>query len=158
MNSTDILQYYGESGQLAALKAALQTDHPKVQLKGLIGAADAMVAVASYLQDERPVLFVLPDHEEASFFLSDLEHLLDRQVLFFPASYRKPFDFTQTDSAHVLQRAEMLNAVNRGGSLPRLMVTYPEALAEKVINRHELEKNTLRIWEGFYKIMIFTGH
>ncbi len=147
MDSTDILQYYGQSGQLNELKTALQADHPKVQLKGLIGAADAMVAVASYLQDERPVLFVLPDHEEASFFLSDLEHLLDRQVLFFPSSYRKPFDFTQADSAHVLQRAEMLNALNRGSSLPRLMVTYPEALAEKVINRHELEKNTLRISE-----------
>ncbi len=124
---------------------ALQGKNPNIHLKGLIGSADAMVAVACYQLLERPLVFVLPTHEEAAYFLSDLEGLLDKQVLFFPASYRKAFDFTQTDSAHVLQRAETLSTLNHASELPRMVVTYPEALAEKVINRSDLEKNTLEI-------------
>lgn len=145
MTTKDILQQYQEHKGVVSLTKAIQGGKPKVQLKGLIGSADAFVAVASYQLQERPFVFVLPDYEEAAFFLSDLEGLLDKQVLFFPSSYRKPFDFTQADSAHVLQRAETLNTLNHASELPKLVVTYPEALAEKVINRNELSKNTLEI-------------
>ncbi|MNT79107.1 Transcription-repair-coupling factor [compost metagenome] len=103
--------------------------------------------MASYTLQERPYLFILPTHEDASYFLSDLESLLDKQVLFFPASYRKAFDFTQLDATHVLQRAETLNVLNHTSELPKMVVTYPEAIAEKVINRSDLEKNTLEITE-----------
>lgn len=142
---SDILTRYRQSDQVTALAETLQGKSPNIHLKGLIGSADAMVAVACNQLQERPMVFVLPTHEAASYFLSDLEGLLDRQVLFFPASYRKAFDFTQTDSAHVLQRAETLSTLNRTNELPRMVVTYPEALAEKVINRKDLEKNTLEI-------------
>lgn len=144
----DILTKYRESRKVSAFATALQGKHPKVQLRGLIGSADAMVAVACYQLQERPMVFVLPTHEEASYFLSDLEGLLDKQILFFPASYRKAFDFTQTDSAHVLQRAETLSALNHATELPKMVVTYPEALAEKVINRNDLQKNTLEITQN----------
>ncbi|SEN81346.1 transcription-repair coupling factor [bacterium A37T11] len=147
VNISDILIKYRQHEPVKALAEALQSSHPKIHLKGLIGASDAMVAISCYQIQEKPFVFVLPDHEEASFFLSDLENLIDRQVLFFPASYRKPFDFTQADSSHVLQRAEMLSALNRNSDLPRMVVTYPEAMAEKVINRKELENNTLQLTE-----------
>src|SRR5690606_6718667 len=51
-------------------------------------------------------------------------------------------------SAHVLQRAETLSALNHDSELPKIVVTYPEAIAEKVINRADLEKNTLEITEN----------
>jgi len=142
---SDILTKFCQRNEVTALAKALQGKHPNIHLKGLIGSADAMVAVACYKLQERPLVFVLPTHEEAAYFLSDLEGLLDKQVLFFPASYRKAFDFTQTDSAHVLQRAETLSTLNHVSELPKMVVTYPEALAEKVINRSDLEKNTLEI-------------
>ena len=145
MGISDILTKFCQRNEVTALAKALQGKHPNIHLKGLIGSADAMVAVACYKLQERPLVFVLPTHEEAAYFLSDLEGLLDKQVLFFPASYRKAFDFTQTDSAHVLQRAETLSTLNHVSELPKMVVTYPEALAEKVINRSDLEKNTLEI-------------
>lgn len=141
----DIIQQYKEHKGVVSLTRAMQGAKPRIQLKGLIGSADALVAVSSYQLQERPFVFILPDYEEAAFFLSDLEGLLDKQVLFFPSSYRKPFDFTQADSAHVLQRAETLSTLNHASELPKMVVTYPEALAEKVINRNELSKNTLEI-------------
>ena len=145
MGISDILAKFRQRNEVTALAKALQGKHPHIHLKGLIGSADGMVAVACYQLQERPLVFVLPTHEEAAYFLSDLEGLLDKQVLFFPASYRKAFDFTQTDSAHVLQRAETLSTLNHVSELPKMVVTYPEALAEKVINRSDLEKNTLEI-------------
>ncbi|MBP3942126.1 transcription-repair coupling factor [Sphingobacteriaceae bacterium WQ 2009] len=145
MGIQDIIEKYGQGEHTQQLTKAIQGKNPKVHLKGLIGSSDAIVAVSSYTLQERPFIFVLPTHEEASYFLSDLESLLDKQVLFFPSSYRKAFDFTQLDSAHVLQRAETLNSLNHQSELPKMVVTYPEAIAEKVINREDLAKNTLEI-------------
>lgn len=94
------------------------------------------------------MVFVLPDREEAAYFQSDLENLFDREIILFPSSFRKPFDFTQPDSANVLQRAEALNELMHAEEFGKLVVTYPEALAERVINRESLEKNTLEIATG----------
>lgn len=148
MGIQEVLERYAQSTQVKALVQTIQAKNPRVQLKGLVGAADAMVAAASYTLQERPYIFILPNHEEASYFLSDLESILDKQILFFPSSFRKAFEFTQTDAAHVLQRAETLNALNFSSELPKMVVTYPEAIAEKVINRDDLEKNTLAITQN----------
>lgn len=91
------------------------------------------------------MVFVLPDREEASYFQADLENLMDKEVLLFPSSFRKPFEFTQPDSSNVLARAEVLNELSHASEFGKLVVTYPEALAEKVIDRQSLEKNTLEI-------------
>ena len=148
MGIQEILEKYSQSETVQSLTKALQSKNPKIQLKGLIGSSDAFIAVSSYNLQERPMVFILPTHEDASYFLSDLESLLDKQVLFFPSSYRKAFDFTQTDSANVLQRAETLSSLNHTSELPKMVVTYPEAIAEKVINRNDLDKNTLEITEN----------
>lgn len=145
MGIQEILDKYAQSEKIKSLVKGIQAKNPKVHLKGLIGSSDAMVAAAAYTLQERPFIFILPTHEDASYFLSDLESILDKQVLFFPASFRKAYEFTQTDASHVLQRAEALSALNHTSELPKMLVTYPEAIAEKVINRDDLEKNTLSI-------------
>jgi transcription-repair coupling factor (superfamily II helicase) len=129
-------------------KALHSAKHSRVQLKGLIGSSDAVLAVALFLLQQKTTLFVLPDREEAAYFLNDLENILGKEALFFPASCRKAFDFTQPDNSMVLQRAEVLNELKKAQSTARLVVSYPEALCEKVINRKSLEKNTLEITEG----------
>ncbi len=148
MSIQEIIASFRQSEQVGALVSELQAENPRIHVKGLIGSGDAMVAVAAYQKLNLPMLYVLPNHEDANFFLSDLEGLLDKQVLFFPSSYRKPYDFTQTDSTHVLQRAETLNALTQEGAAPKMVVTYPEALAEKVINRKDLGDNTLAITQN----------
>ncbi len=113
-----------------------------------MGSSDAFVAVASYFLSHRPQLFILPNREEAAYFLSDLESLIEKELLLFPSSFRKAFEFTQIDTAHVLARAEVLNELNHTSSYGKIVITYPEALAEKVIDRQILEKNTLEIATG----------
>lgn len=144
MNISNIVEQFKKGAEVNTLVEALEKQKSKIALRGLIGSADALLAISSHERIGRTAVFVLPNHEEASFFLSDLENILDREVLFFPSSFRKPFDFTQSNSGQVLQRAEALNTLHQQGKKP-LVVTYPEALAEKVINRQELSKNTLVI-------------
>ena len=148
MNVQELLNKYSLSQQVQNFADSIKEGKPKVHLKGLVGSSDAMVAAATYQIEKRLNVFILPTHEEASYFLSDLESLFDNQILFFPASYRKAFEFTILDSANVLQRAETLSSLNRNSELPRIVVTYPEAISEKVINKQDLEKNTLEIRVG----------
>ena len=68
-------------------------------------------------------------------------------MLFYPGSYRRPYQIEQTDNANVLLRSEVLNRIN-SRKKPALIVTYPEALFEKVVTKKELEKNTLKISVG----------
>jgi transcription-repair coupling factor (superfamily II helicase) len=148
VNVQELLNKYSLSQQVQNFADSIKEGKPKVHLKGLVGSSDAMVAAATYQIEKRLNVFILPTHEEASYFLSDLESLFDNQILFFPASYRKAFEFTILDSANVLQRAETLSSLNRNSELPRIVVTYPEAISEKVINKQDLEKNTLEIRVG----------
>lgn len=145
-----ILEQIGQSKALLALNRILSAENARIQLKGLIGSSDALTAVASHQASLRPALFILPNAEEAAYFLSDLESVLEQQVFFFPSSYRKAFDFTQVDSANVLQRAETLTELAKWAEKKEkkkaiYVVTYPDALAEKVISRNDLSNNTLVI-------------
>ena len=146
MNIRDILERYKSDERVTALAKALNAGKsPRIQLRGLVGSGDAAVAVALYFLQHLHMIFVLPDREEASYFQADLENLTGKEILLFPSSYRKAFEFTQPDSSNVLARAEVLNELNHSSEFGRLIVTYPEALAEKVIDRASLEKNTLEI-------------
>lgn len=149
MNIRDILNKYKADPRVDELAKALsKKKNPRIQLKGLVGSSDSVLAVALFFLQHRHMLFIMPDREEAAYFQSDLESLLDLEVLLFPSSYRKSFDFTQVDSSNVLQRAEVLNELMHSSEIGKLIVTYPEALAEKVINRDALVKNTLEISSG----------
>ncbi|GAA4268637.1 transcription-repair coupling factor [Hyunsoonleella aestuarii] len=88
---------------------------------------------------------VFNDKEEAAHYLNDLEQLLsDNDVLFYPGSYRRPYDIEETNNANVLLRAEVLNRIN-SQKKPAIIVTYPDALFEQVVTRKELERHTLKI-------------
>lgn len=149
MNIRDILEQYKADERVETLAKAINVSkNPRIQLRGLVGSSDAAIAVALYFLQHRHMIFVLPEREEAGYFQADLESLTNKEVLLFPSSYRKPFEFTQPDSSNVLARAEVLNELSHATEFGQLIVTYPEALAEKVIDRASLEKNTLEIAVG----------
>ena len=96
----------------------------------------------------KPFLLILNDKEEAAYYLNDLEQMIGEQdVLFYPGSYRRPYHIEDTDNANVLLRAEVLNRIN-SRKKPAIIVSYPEALFEKVVTRKELDKNTLKVAVG----------
>jgi len=94
------------------------------------------------------LLLVCEDREKSAYHLNDLEQLLGQEnVLFFPSSYRKPYQTETTDNANVLLRSEVLNKLSNSKK-PRIIVTYPQALFEKVVSQATLRKNTLEVIKG----------
>lgn len=142
-----MLKAYTADRRTGELSSALSKARARVHLKGLIGSSDAWVASALFQSAPYTGVFVLADREEATYFLNDLENIAGKKALFFPASCRKPFDFSLPDSYGILQRTDALNELQQGNA-HRLIVTYPEALGEKVISHQALEQNTLEIRLG----------
>lgn len=148
MSKTQISQAFVQSLQQQKLGDAIAQFQTKTHLKGLVGSSLSFVVSNAFKATEIPFLFVLNDKEEAAYFLNDLEQLIgDKDVLFYPGSYRRPYQLEETDNANVLLRAEVLNRINSRRK-PAIIVTYPDALFEKVVTRKELERNTLKIAVG----------
>ncbi len=114
----------------------------------LVGSSLSFVISETFKQSAKPFLLILNDKEESAYFLNDLEQLLcDKNVLFYPESYRRPYQIEETDNANVLLRSEVLNRIN-SRKKPIIIVTYPTALFEKVVTKKDLDKNTLKVSVG----------
>lgn len=147
----DFLTLYREDGFVKTISEQLKDSRifPHIQLKGLSGSLDAVMVSALFQSFPQTYLLVLNDREEAAYFLNDLQNLLgDQHVLSFPMSYKKAYQYEEIDNANVLMRAEVLNKLNNSKEEGIIIVTYPEALSEKVINKRSLLKNTFTITVG----------
>ena len=121
-----------------------------VFLEGLVCSSAPMVFGALRAKMKNTILFVLQDADEAGYFYHDLVHLLDdRQVLFFPSSYRRAVKYGQKDAASEILRTEVLANLSSLASRPSpLIVTYPEAIAELVTSKRVLDDCTLTFRQG----------
>ena len=149
MSKTLVRSLFRESSAQAALKTQLtEQTRDNCVVSGLVGSALSISIAELFKETALPFLLILNDKEQAAYHLNDLENILgDESVLFYPGSYRRPYQIEQTDNANVLLRSEVLNRIN-SRKKPALIVTYPEALFEKVVTKKELEKNTLKISVG----------
>ena len=142
---------YANSEKVESIASLLVEDGKKINLNGLIASSSSVVANAIMQKSKANHLIILSDKEEAAFFLNDLQNLNKNasNLLFFPHSYRKPYDINalnETDNANVVSRAEVLERINRGTS--SVIVTYPEALFEKIITKKQFAKSILEIKKG----------
>lgn len=145
MNVSTISSIFNSSAKIIQLAENITVPEKKVQIKGLVGSSLSFVIQALFEKSELPFLLLFNNKEEAAYYLNDLENLInDQDVLFYPSSYRRPYQIEETDNANILLRAEVLNRIN-SRKKPSIIVTYPEALFEKVVTRKELDKNTLKL-------------
>ncbi|MDP5044193.1 MAG: transcription-repair coupling factor, partial [Leeuwenhoekiella sp.] len=148
MGKTKITQPFLQSLQMQKLQNAISSSEEnssRITLNGLIGSSLSILIAESFKTADKPFLIILNDKEEAAYVLNDLEQLVkESNVLFYPGSYRRPYQIEETDNANVLLRAEVLNRIN-SRKKPALIVTYPDALFEKVVTRKELDKSTLKV-------------
>ncbi len=144
MKSSDLKDVYKNHPCFTSITKCFEKNaSAKFHVKNLIGAQSALIASQSVKAIRRPQFFILNDKEEAAYFLNDLETLLQKKVLFYPSSYRRPYQLEETDNANILLRTEVLNSLNHK-NLP-IIVSYPEAIFEKVISQEQLKNNSLDI-------------
>lgn len=150
---SDIIDSYANSYGVKLICEHIQNNVQKdIQISGLAGSSLALVAASVFKSTGGIHIVILTDRETASYFYNDLEALLDeqgqtadrRKVLFFPTAYRKSHEMDQTDGIHTLMRAEILNRISAGAKR-LIVVTYPEALSEKVMERKLMNANMLRL-------------
>ena len=146
MTKAELTERFSKNPALQELKQALNSkENQHIFLKGLVGSAVSFVQAEAFRSSERPFLLIFNDKEEAAYHLNDLEQLVDeKNVLFYPGSYRRPYQIEETDNANVLLRSEVLNRIN-SRKKPSIIVTYPEALFEKVVTKKELDRSILKI-------------
>ena len=145
MSKQEIVNQYQESVKVKQILKQIQQDKNQIQITNLVGSSLSFVISETFKKDNKSYLLIFNDKEEAAYHLNDLEQLLNqKRVLFYPGSYRRPYQIDETDNANVLMRSEVLNQINSRRK-PVIIVTYPEALFEKVVTKKDLEKNTLKL-------------
>ena len=157
LSTQNIVNKYEKSANVAQIIKAFQQDKNNFQISNLVGSSLSFVISETFKKANKPYLLIFNDKEEAAYYLNDLEQLLgDKNVLFYPGSYRRPYQIEETDNANVLLRSEVLNRIN-SRKKPAIIVTYPTALFEKVVTKQELEKNTLQVALGDHLSLDFVN-
>ncbi|AWV99747.1 transcription-repair coupling factor [Arcticibacterium luteifluviistationis] len=147
MVAEEFLKIFQEDSFVQNIAEQLK-DSQRVQIEGLHGSLDAVLAASFFKKTQYSGLFILPEKEDAAYFYNDLRNLLgEENVFYFPASYKRLFEYQEIENANVLLRAELINKLNQGLE-NALIVSYSEALTEKVINKKSLVANTLKLRSG----------
>jgi transcription-repair coupling factor (superfamily II helicase) len=140
-----ISKKYEESLITSQIVKQIIENQPNIGIPNLIGSSLSFFIVSVFKKVEKPFLLLFKDKEEAAYYLNDLEQLVgENNLLFFPGSYRRPYQIEETDNANILLRTEVLNRVNSRRK-PAIIVSYYDALFEQVITKSELNSSTLKI-------------
>ena len=140
-----LITSFSDTQNQKALEELLLKDDSCLFLKGTVGSGISFALANSFKTVSKTMLFICEDREKAAYQLNDFERILGNDnVLFFPSSYRKPYQTETTDNANVLLRSEVLTKLGNSKK-PKLIVSYPQAIFEKVVSQSTLKRNTLEI-------------
>ena len=154
-NLSHLLAAFRKHPSVHQITQALTQDgsEKKLFLKGLTGAQESFVIAASVTQlpQINCHLLVANSKEEAAYRLNDLEGLLTGEgVYFFPDSFKRPAFFDDLNPTQMLQRSELINKLTSTSLSEgkRVVVTYPEALFEKVVKPEVLNQSRIEVKKG----------
>ncbi|WP_019208944.1 transcription-repair coupling factor [Phocaeicola abscessus] len=148
MDISEIQHLYASHPNRKRLVSFLEDDSVRTIFLGGLRASSAGLFFSSLIQaSDSSFVFVLNDLESAGYFYHDLVQINgEEDILFFPSSYRRAVRYGQKDAAHEILRVEVLNRLQSRGRLA--VVTYPEALAEKVISPTAMRARTMTLEVG----------
>ena len=148
LNTKDLLQKYLSARAVKKLTELLTTrSDRKYRLVNNAGSVTSLIVGAMRITRPGLRVVVLNDREEAAYFYNDILALADeKQIAFLPSSYRRMIKEEEKDNDSVLVRTEVLNNI-RNGEVDTL-ITYPEALAEKVVDREVLSQMSMVVNQG----------
>lgn len=153
MNLAALIELYKHNPRLFQLTDRLtieltENNAQKIFLKNLQGSSAEFIVTAVFLNESTDTLnhlIVLNDAEEAAYFHNTLENLTSALDLFyFPASFKNRKNYKLLNSSHVMLRTEALTRLAAGGN-KKIIITYPEALFEKVVLPKTLSGNIINI-------------
>ena len=146
-NLVRLIGKYAESPQTQKIGSLLdQKSKTRLLLQGLKGAQDCFVLSALFSKHEVSHVYVAEDKEQAAYVQNTLDQIIEKQtVLFFPDSFRRPTQFEEIDNNNVLIRTESINKLSAKFHKSEILVTYPEAIFEKVVDPKHLESQKIHL-------------
>jgi transcription-repair coupling factor (superfamily II helicase) len=148
---TQLIERYRTAPKIKQIADILQKkDAPaRLQLNGMMGAQEAFVLTGAYMNAPQPYLIVAIDKDEAAYLQNDLQNLMTtKTVHYLPDSFKRPTYFEEINPNNVLQRTEVINKLAQSTAHGEVIVTYPEALFEKVVAPQYLEAKRVTITVG----------
>ncbi len=148
--------------ELSVLAGRFQANHPKFSaflksfasqhqyysVKGLHGSSMAFFIASFCKSHHHSVIAVMNDKEEASYLYTDLSEMIqDEEIMFFPSSFKRSARYNAVETGNIVLRTKTLEALKTPQSR-HIVITYPEAIAERVVTSEHLEQNSLHIFRG----------
>ena len=144
-----LAQFAAGSKALPRLCREYKKERATVHLKELVGGALSFYAAAAAVKTGGVHVFVAEDRDAAAYLMNDFYNLLDeKQVYFFPSSYKRSVAYGAEDAQGVVQRTAAMNAVKGFTKGYLIVCTYPEALAERVADAETLRRDTIAVKVG----------
>ena len=149
-----IKQLYLNDTKVKELLQSLES-HTHISCLGLIGSSKSYVVAAASETIGGHNFIICSDKEKAAYFYNDLENIFGekdhdyskKRVLFYPTSYKRPYQPEKSDNTYILSRTEVLQRISTS-ERKTIIVSYPEALSEKVVTRKLMSSNTLKLSVG----------
>ena len=147
MSKQSIVNHYQQSDAIKQIVKQLQQEKHHFQLSNLVGSSLSFVISETFKQADKPYLLIFNDKEEAAYYLNDLEQLLgEKNVLFYPGSYRRPYQIEETDNANVKYIDQTNYNINTAYEFPLLSGTskfkFGMAKFEESVYEQEVELDT----------------
>ena len=137
-----------KSLKVQKLRDSLAQNETKKYINGLYGSAKSFFIKELFRQNKKTIFWILNDKEAAAYHFNDLENfMLTDECAFFSSSYKRNKEFDKTDSQNIFTRTEIIKNLSLK-KIPKVIVSYPEAIFEKVLIKKEIKKRTLKIAVG----------
>ena len=152
MNLTDFSDIFSRHPRIHSLMEWVFSNGQNVKISGLSGSALSLVEATLFRNissaSDIPFLMIMEDADEAAYVYHDIKNILnENQVYYFPSSYKKAIKLSQLDASNEVLRTEVLNRLANHAS-PCIVVTYPEALFQKVVSSHGMQTRILKLKAG----------
>ena len=137
-----------KSLKVQKLRDSLAQNETKKYINGLYGSAKSFFIKELFRQNKKTIFWILNDKESAAYHFNDLENfMLTDECAFFSSSYKRNKEFDKTDSQNIFTRTEIIKNLSLK-KIPKIIVSYPEAIFEKVLIKKEIKKRILKIAVG----------
>ena len=155
MNLDVLLKEYANDPRCFKIVDRITASQPqRIQLSGLQGSATPFVVSSVFSNpaaSQLNHLIILRDAEEAAYFHNTLENISKALNLFyFPSSFKNKKNYRLLNPSHVMLRTECLTRFSTPtrGDRVGIIITYAEAMFEKVVLPKTLSANIISIKQG----------
>lgn len=145
---TDFLHLFDQHPQFKAVNEWVDSPELNLKITGLSGSFLSVLTASVFKKNAKSYLLILEDAEQAAYLYHDLKQLLSvHEVFYYPSSFKKAIRLAQLDSSNEVLRTEVLNRLANHAQ-PSIVVTFPEALSQKVVSAYGMRSRTLKLHTG----------